>query len=102
MNTLRKIFFSAMFFLMAVSSCAYDVQIDGICYDLWITKKTASVASGIKYSGHVTIPSYIDYDGYRYDVTAVSESAFASCRDLVSVVLPNSIKDIGPGAFSHC
>ena len=41
-----------------------------------------------------------ELDGYR--VTSISESAFCDCQDLVSVTLPEGVRDIGEFAFADC
>ena len=37
-----------------------------------------------------------------YPVTRVNDNAFMDCEDLLSVSLPNSIKEIGRSAFANC
>ena len=46
----------------------------------------------------LTVPA--ELDGYR--VTSISESAFCDCQDLVSVTLPEGVRDIGEFAFADC
>jgi len=47
---------------------------------------------------HVSVPAAID----GLPVTTVGSNAFSGLQNLVSVVLPSSIKFIGAGAFSNC
>lgn len=54
------------------------------------------------YHGVVTIPQKITYDGVVYDVNGIAPAAFQGCSDLDSIVLPNSIDEIGKFAFSGC
>lgn len=54
------------------------------------------------YAGDITLPEQVEYGGNRYTVTLVADRCFANCRDLQSVVLPPTIKDIGDNAFLNC
>ncbi len=75
----------------------------GINYDFDSNTKQATViASDIKYTGSVTIPSTVTYKGVTYDVIAVGNNAFSDCSDLTSVTIPNSVTSIGLLAFSNC
>ena len=53
-------------------------------------------------SGNLIIPSTISYNGTTYSVTSIGERAFAYCRGLTSVALPNSVTSIADYAFSRC
>lgn len=48
--------------------------------------------------GEVTIPSSVD----NYLVVDIYYSAFAWCKDLTSVNIPNSVRGIYEGAFYGC
>ena len=54
------------------------VQIDGIWYELDDDTSSAAVASSLteSYSGDVTVPSGVDYDGKTYTVNALLPAAF--------------------------
>ncbi|MBR2204960.1 MAG: leucine-rich repeat protein [Prevotella sp.] len=51
------------------------------------------------YSGNVLIPKSVVYNGNTYSVTSIGESAFANCKDLTSVTIPNSVSLINYRAF---
>ena len=55
---------------------------------------------GSTYSGAVTIPSTVTYNGYTYTVTAIGEEAFSQEGNLTSITLPNTITRIGDWAFA--
>ena len=54
------------------------------------------------YSGNVVIPESVVYEGNTYSVTSIGESAFANCKDLTSVSIPNSVTSINYRAFYNC
>lgn len=78
-----------------------NVEIDGIYYNLNSSDKTAEVASH-SYSGSITIPSTISYNGNNYSVTVIGNLAFEGCEDLNNIELPNTITTIGDWAFRKC
>ena len=113
--------------LLTVSNAyAYDLEVDGIYYDLNMDNYTATVTSGTnKYAGDVVIPSKITYKTVDFNVVKIANSAFYSCKDLksvsigegvtsigsdafcastnlVSVSMPSTVKAIGNGAFFQC
>ena len=61
-------------------SFAYDIQIDGIYYNLDTTNKTAVVTSYNNnfYSGIIVIPETISCDGTQYMVTSIGDWARAT------------------------
>ena len=83
----------------SISASAYDVEVDGIYYD--ISGTTATVTRG-DYSGDIVIPESITYNNSKYSVTSIGDEAFAYCRSLTSVTIPNSMTSIGYRAFASC
>jgi len=57
---------------------------------------------GKDYSGFITIPSTVTYNGTSYNVTAIGDSAFHYCASLDGVNIPNSVVSIGDSAFYDC
>lgn len=51
------------------------------------------------YSGDVTIPSNVTYNGITYTVTAIGANAFSDCNNLNTVKIPQSVVAIGQDAF---
>ena len=87
----------------SISASAYDVEVDGIYYNLIEKAKQAKVVSGDnRYSGDINIPSSIVVDEIDYSVTAIEREAFNWCFNLISVTIPNSVTSIGDYAFSSC
>ena len=52
-------------------------------------------------AGDLTIPSSVTYNGITYSVTSIGNNAFECCA-LTSVTIPNSVINIGDGAFNRC
>ena len=103
----RFILFVSTLVLSIVFGCsalAYDVEVDGIYYNLDTTKKTAEVTDNDEYyySGVIVIQSYIIVDASKYDVTRIGDFAFEDCSDLWNVTIPNSVTSIGSNAFYDC
>ena len=95
---------------VAISAMAFgwDAYVDGIYYNLNTEQKTAAVTYKEKkndfypsdtYTGALEIPSEITYKGTTYRVTAIGESAFKYCTNLVSVNIPQSVTSIENKAF---
>ena len=85
----------------SISALAYDVEVDGIYYDIFGT--TAKVTKGDnKYSGNIVIPESITFENSIYSVTSIGDAALAACYSLTSVTIPNSVTWIGDRAFAEC
>ena len=89
--------------LSTLMASAYDAKVDGVYYNLIEKAKLAEVTSGdTKYTGSVTIPESVTYNGVTYSVTSIGEKAFYTCSGLTSIVIPNSVTSIGSEAFEYC
>lgn len=63
---------------------------------------THSYNAAATYSGIMTIPSEVAYNGKSYPVVAIGDNAFQGCHRISRIDLPNSIKSIGTNAFDGC
>ena len=108
---MKKLFTFLFALIVGVGTiCASDTQVDGIYYDFDKTTQTATVTYrgdsydtyNKEYSGAVTIPSSVSYDGITYSVTSIGWNAFNGCPFLKSVTIPYSVTSIGERAFYGC
>ena len=76
--------------------------INGIKYRLNEETLTAEVIRKRGYSGDIVIPDTVVSKKVSYKVTSIGESAFANCKSLTSISIPNSVTSIGDYAFYLC
>ena len=102
-NYLKEIM-TALLLLCCTAASAADFEVDGIYYNILSSEdKTVKVTSGSnKYSGAVTIPASVTYNGEAYCVTSIGYRAFTSCYGLTSIEIPASVTSIGDRAFYYC
>lgn len=91
--------------LMPMVAKAYDAAIDGIYYNF--SEDEATVTHGLiafgSYSGTVTIPATVVTEEEKtYSVTGIDYQAFYKCSNLISVIIPESVKHIDDWAFYEC
>lgn len=114
MNKL-KIPLIILFCMMTNVLSAYDfsaVNDDGITiyYNILSSEeRTVAVtrSEGASYSGNITIPSAVLYDGTEFTVISIegghpNYAAFYNCQNLTGIIIPNTITTIDSYAFSGC
>lgn len=84
---------------------SYDFKSEGITYSI-IDNKSVEVSQidSEDFVDYYTInvPSIVTYNDISYAVVRLGEGAFKNCNRLKSLVLPHSIKEIGPQAIAEC
>ena len=96
--------------MLPMLSSAYDAEIDGIYYNFSGTQATVTFQGRIDkypfyatdYSGNITIPESVTYEGKTYTVTSLDGSAFKECDNLTSITIPKSVTSIGYECFYSC
>ena len=97
-------------FCVSSGASAYDFEVDGIYYNNTSgptsERLTAEVMFGQgpsgSYTGSITIPATVEYEGDTYTVTRIGGNAFSFCSGLTEITLPETIETIGALAFSWC
>ena len=100
---MKKLFLLFALLLGVLSAWAYDVEVDGIFYNLDKKNKTASVTSGNnKYAGTVVIPESLGVDGTTYSVTSLGMACFYGCSGLTAITIPSSVTKLGNKCLWYC
>lgn len=71
------------------------VRIDG-------SSELVYLPPGGSYSGHIVIPSTVEFKGRKLSVVGIDDGAFYKCNGLFSVAIPSTVKRIGNYAFYLC
>ncbi|MBR4997148.1 MAG: leucine-rich repeat domain-containing protein [Bacteroidaceae bacterium] len=95
--------------LLPMLASAEKVEINGIWYNLVSMAKVAEVTfkgdsfdSYNEYSGSITIPATVTYEGVTCSVKNIGDEAFRRCRSLTAITIPEGVKSIGERAFASC
>lgn len=88
--------------ILPVTASAYSFEVDGIYYEDWGDYCVAVVSGDNQYTGDVTIPETVTYDGTTYSVNWIGDESFYECIGLTDVTIPNSVTCIGWAAFCGC
>lgn len=106
----RNILVCLLALLLPCLAVAHDFEVDGIYYNITSEeKKTVEVTDPSDkkvvdggYKDVVFIPEKVSYGGKEYTVTTIGERAFEYNYELLSVVMPNTIRSIKEFAFNGC
>ncbi len=106
---MKKLFLASVFALLSLCANAYDLEVDGIYYNITGDKTVEVVRSWAPegFTGDIIIPNSIKktYDWgeiIEFSVTSINEQAFINCSGLTSIRLPEGVTSIGNYAFKGC
>ena len=81
---------------------ADDIVIDGIKYILQKNNTLTCTAVQKDALVNVELPSTVKLNGLDYFLEEIKPEGFSKCRNLKTIVIPNSVKKIGDYAFKDC
>ena len=88
--------------IVALSDNENPIVINGIYYTLDTSNKTAKMTSLLNNISEIAIPFSITSNSLEYIITSIGERAFSNGTNLISITIPQSIREIGDYAFSGC
>ena len=89
MKPIKHFLFLAALLLGSITVNAYDFEVDGIYYNVKSSseltvevtyEKNEGYTYSSPYSGIITLPETVIYDGNTYRVSSIGERAFESCK----------------------
>ena len=108
---MKRLFALFVAAICTMSMWAHDFEVDGIYYNI-LTHRNHEVEVTYRgsfsldfedeYSGSVTIPETVTYNGTTYKVTWIGAAAFSRCSGLTDVTIPNRVMFIEAYAFDGC
>jgi len=106
---MKKSLLSLVLLLLSMAASAHDFEVDGIYYNIINENEVAVTYEGSdaysnenEYTGVVSLSPTVTFYGTSYSVTSIGSSAFAYCRGLTGIEIPNSVTKIGMEAFFAC
>ena len=107
-----KVAIAVFLHLVSIQAYAYDIAVEnedgktiyynyineGTELEVTFTMQSASYKR-LDYEGIINVPSQVTYKNRTKYVTSIGSEAFSYNKGLTSVIIPNSVKTIGPSAF---
>jgi len=97
--------------MVGIKANAHDFATGGFYYR-YIDNQTAVAVTyrgdgnedynGTVYSGSLTIPKSVKFNGITYPVKSIDGWAFSDCPNLTRITIQNSVTSIGNSAFENC
>ena len=81
---------------------AHDITNGGVCYTFSDDHRSVFVSGYDGVSGDLVIPSTVEHDGKKYEVTAIGSRAFYRCTAITSVEIPVTVNSMEESAFEWC
>ncbi len=105
---MRRLILFCLTLLATVATQAADFEVGGLYYTISsATERTCTVTyTGSQtttiYTGQVTIPATVDYDGTTYTVTKIDNYTFYNGTAITAITIPATVTSIGTNAFYGC
>ncbi len=103
---MKKILLPFLIILLSavVSRAANSFYIDQLEYTVTSKENLEVSVKALTYdiSGDIVIPAQVTYDSKTYSVTSIAEFGFIGRRNLLTVIIPESVMAIGDYAFEGC
>lgn len=88
---------------VAVFSMAQEFKHGGIHYKILNENSVETFRNSSSLpQGEVIIPAQVEYNGKTYNVTKIGNATFYGAKEITSVVLPDTITEIGHQGFMYC
>lgn len=100
MRVFKFTLLSLCVFLFCSRTYAYDCEVDGFYYNRISSTEFELTNGENKYSGDISIPENVMYNGRDFTVTRIGTNAFIDCY-LTSLVIPKSINSILSNSFCY-
>ena len=112
---MKKLF--AILTLMVLSTSAFAYDFSAVCesgqtlyyyilsndnHEVAVTNPMVGWDGFTEPEGDLIIPETVEYEGINYIIVKIGRSAFSGCREITSVVLPNTIRKIEAFSFDDC
>lgn len=113
MKVTKILFLLCLFGMIGMEANAFDFVENGIYYNVTsfndytceVTYKTnisGTSRTATWYTGSITIPEAVTYNGHNYTITSIGEYAFYEAQNLTKIIFPSTITTIEDYAFFEC
>ncbi|MEZ3590381.1 MAG: leucine-rich repeat domain-containing protein [Muribaculaceae bacterium] len=95
---------TAVLLSTAISATAYDMEVNGLYYDVDLNTMTCKLVAGeTPYKmATIEIPAEVQYKGRKFRVTSIGNNTFRDCKELTSISGMDNVTSIGYGGFDGC
>ena len=100
---MKNLYFALLIILSSITcNAANDIIINGIKYSLQKNNTVTCTAVNKNELVDVELPETVRINGIDYYLGSIKAEGFSKCKNLKSIVIPNSVKTIGEYAFKDC